>query len=145
MPVERVSASFATRALIWASRSEPALATLSTPSTPWRDAGRSEPVFDLLNCGPHNRFTVLTDSGPVVVHNCCQTLARDILMPSLQEAETRGYLPVLSVHDEAITEAPDTDEFSAQGLIEILSQNPKWADGLPLAAAGFEARRYKKD
>ena len=145
MPVERVSASFATRALIWASSSAPVLATLSTPSAPWRDEGRSEPVFDLLNCGPHNRFTVLTDSGPVVVHNCCQTLARDILMPALQEAETRGYLPVLSVHDEAITEAPDTDEFSAQGLIEILSQNPKWADGLPLAAAGFEARRYKKD
>lgn len=102
-------------------------------------------MYDLLNCGPLNRFTVLTDEGPVIVHNCCQTLARDILMPALQAAETRGYLPVLSVHDEAITEVPDTDEFSAQGLVDILATNPAWATGLPLAAAGFEARRYKKD
>lgn len=28
------------------------------------------PVYDLLNCGPNNRFTVLTDDGPIVVHNC---------------------------------------------------------------------------
>ena len=102
-------------------------------------------MFDLLNCGPNNRFTVLTDYGPVIVHNCCQTLARDVLMPALQTAEKRGYLPVLSVHDEAICEAPDTDEFDAQGLIDILATNPAWATGLPLAAAGFETNRYRKD
>ena len=28
------------------------------------------PVYDLLNCGPNNRFTVLTDDGPIIVHNC---------------------------------------------------------------------------
>jgi DNA polymerase len=77
--------------------------------------------------------------------NVCQTLARDILMPALQTAEAKGYLPILSVHDEAITEVPDTDAFSAQGLVGILATNPPWAEGLPLAAAGFEARRYKKD
>jgi DNA polymerase len=27
-------------------------------------------VFDILNCGPRNRFIVLTGSGPLVVHNC---------------------------------------------------------------------------
>lgn len=27
-------------------------------------------VFDLLNCGPRNQFTVLTDAGPIIVHNC---------------------------------------------------------------------------
>lgn len=27
-------------------------------------------VYDLKNCGPRNRFTVLTAKGPVVVHNC---------------------------------------------------------------------------
>lgn len=83
--------------------------------------------------------------GGKMTGNVCQTLARDILMPALQTAEAKGYLPVLSVHDEAITEVPDTDEFSAQGLIDILATNPAWAEGLPLAAAGFEARRYKKD
>ena len=29
-----------------------------------------KPVFDILNSGPLNRFTVLTDDGPMIVHNC---------------------------------------------------------------------------
>lgn len=27
-------------------------------------------VFDLLNCGPRQRFTILTEAGPLIVHNC---------------------------------------------------------------------------
>lgn len=83
--------------------------------------------------------------GGKMTGNCCQTVARDILVPSLAEAERRGYLPILSVHDEALTETPDTDDFSADELVRILSTNPAWTPGLPLAAAGFEAYRYKKD
>lgn len=28
------------------------------------------PVFDLSFAGPHNRFTIITDAGPLIVHNC---------------------------------------------------------------------------
>lgn len=34
------------------------------------DTGKSSPVFDLLNCGPRNRFTIWTDRGPLIAHNC---------------------------------------------------------------------------
>lgn len=27
-------------------------------------------VYDVLNCGPRNRFTILTNRGPIIVHNC---------------------------------------------------------------------------
>lgn len=27
-------------------------------------------VYDILNCGSRNRFTILTDAGPAIVHNC---------------------------------------------------------------------------
>jgi len=27
-------------------------------------------VFDISNCGSRNRFTILTEAGPVIVHNC---------------------------------------------------------------------------
>ena len=27
-------------------------------------------VYDILNCGSRNRFVILTDAGPVIVHNC---------------------------------------------------------------------------
>lgn len=30
----------------------------------------SEPVYDLMNAGPRNRFMVRTDEGPLIVHNC---------------------------------------------------------------------------
>ena len=30
----------------------------------------SKNVYDILNCGSRNRFTILTEAGPVIVHNC---------------------------------------------------------------------------
>ncbi len=36
-------------------------------SKSWR---RKSEVYDLKNCGPNNRFTVKTDFGPILVHNC---------------------------------------------------------------------------
>lgn len=32
--------------------------------------GHTEEVFDLLECGPRNRFVVLTEHGPIISHNC---------------------------------------------------------------------------
>jgi len=36
-------------------------------SKSWR---RKSEVYDLKNCGPNNRFTINTDFGPIIVHNC---------------------------------------------------------------------------
>lgn len=39
----------------------------------WRTRDESQilkPVYDILNSGSKNRFTVLTDKGPLIVHNC---------------------------------------------------------------------------
>lgn len=96
--------------------------------------------------GKTNRMWIdVYTHGGKMTGNVCQTLARDILMPALQAAEQKGYLPVLSVHDEGICEVPDNDEFNTDGLIGILATNPEWSKGLPLAAAGFEAYRYRKE
>lgn len=96
--------------------------------------------------GKTNRiWTRIWTHGGKMTGNVCQTTARDILAPALMDAEDAGYLPVLSVHDEGVTEVPDTPEYSAEGLVEILSRNRDWNQGLPLAAAGFETYRYKKE
>ena len=42
----------------------------SISSDTGRTGGRPVAVFDLVECGPRNRFVVLGDSGPMVVHNC---------------------------------------------------------------------------
>lgn len=83
--------------------------------------------------------------GGKLVENITQAAARDIMAAAMPAIEAAGYQIVLSVHDEFITEAPDTDDFNRDGLAALMSTNPKWAEGLPLAAAGFETYRYRKD
>lgn len=102
-------------------------------------------VYDIINCGPRNRFVVRgSDSKLLVVHNCCQASARDVLYYSMPRVEAEGYEIVLHVHDELVTETPDNTEYSAKRLSELLAQGEPWTEGLPLEASGFESQRYKK-
>lgn len=81
--------------------------------------------------------------GGKLTGNVCQTLARDILAYNMPAIEAAGYSTVMTVHDEIVAEAPvSLDE--AQ-MVELLATNPPWADGLPLAAAGFHHDRYMKE
>ena len=83
--------------------------------------------------------------GGKITENIVQAVARDVLASGLLRAEAAGYAVCLHVHDEIIAEVPDTDEYSAEGLSKIMATNPGWSLGLPLAAAGFETHRYRKD
>jgi DNA polymerase len=82
--------------------------------------------------------------GGKLLENACQALARDVLAAAMPAAEVAGYPPILSVHDELITEPADAPEFNAAGLSALMAADLPWAPGLPLAAAGFEALRYRK-
>lgn len=113
-----------------------------------RQAGRDEQVYDLVNCGPRHRFVVLGEEGPLIVHNCeniTQAVACDLLSEGLLRMDAAGYKTILTIHDEAITEVPDSDEFTFQKMEHLMSELPDWAPGLPLVAAGYEAYRYRKD
>jgi DNA polymerase len=59
-------------------------------------------------------------------------------------ADQPGFEIVLTVHDEVIAEAPDDPAFSHSVLSALMAQGEDWTTGLPLAAAGFEAYRYRK-
>jgi DNA polymerase len=83
--------------------------------------------------------------GGKLVENITQAAARDVLAANMPRVEERGYQIVLTVHDENLTETPDTDDYSADELAALMSTVPAWAPGLPLAAAGFETTRYRKD
>ena len=83
--------------------------------------------------------------GGKLVENITQAVARDVFMTGMVGAEEHGYEVCIRVHDELITETPDTPEYNVPQLASIMATNPSWAVGLPLAAAGFETHRYKKD
>lgn len=82
--------------------------------------------------------------GGLFLENICQATARDILYASMPKAEAAGYEIVLHVHDELVTETPNTKDFTHVRLSEIMASEIEWAAGLPLAAAGFESQRYRK-
>lgn len=109
----------------------------------WTSTGQKEPVYDLLNCGPDNRFTVITNEGPVVVHNCVQAISRDLLRDAMFRVEDAGYPIVLHVHDENLVEVDEAED-SFEEFNAIMGQVPDWAHDLPLAANGWEGYRYKK-
>ena len=83
--------------------------------------------------------------GGKIVENMTQAFARDVLFYNAPMIEAEGYAILLSVHDELLTETPDTDGYSSDRLAELMSVVPHWAQGIPLSAAGFETRRYRKE
>ncbi len=79
-----------------------------------------------------------------LAENVTQAAARDQIAWGMLAAEEAGYTPITSIHDEAPTEVDNVPEFTHEGLSALLSSEFEWNKGLPLAAAGFEARRYRK-
>ena len=94
----------------------------------------------------HNhKWQRLKSYGGKLAENVTQAASRDVLAASMPTIEAAGYAIVLHVHDEIIAEAPDTPEFNANHMAGLMAMVPPWADELPLAAAGFEANRYRKE
>ena len=91
------------------------------------------------------QWSRISTYGGKLFENITQAAARDVLAANMPRVEAAGYEIVLSVHDELICEAPDTDDFTADGLCDLMATVPEWAEGLPLASAGFESKRYRKD
>ena len=84
--------------------------------------------------------------GGKLVENATQSVARDVLAAGMPNAENWGFKIVLTVHDELVCEAPDSMwGYLPEDLSAILATPPTWAKGLPLAAAGYESYRYRKE
>ena len=105
--------------------------------------GRYEPVYDIVNAGPRQRFVVLGASGPFIVHNCTQAVARDCLAEAILRLDAAGYDIAFHVHDEVVIDAhPNANP---EEVAAIMSAPIEWAPDLPLAADAFEAEYYRKD
>ena len=89
-------------------------------------------------------FTKQQTYGGKLVENIVQATARDVLAEAMLRLENEGYPIVFHIHDEAVAEVPDAEK-SIDEMNEILAIVPDWAEGLPLAAAGFETKYYMKD
>lgn len=82
--------------------------------------------------------------GGKLAENIVQALCRDLLAWSMPGVEAAGYKIILSVHDELLTEVPDTPEYTVNELERLMCVLPAWAKDFPLSAEGWEGKRYKK-
>jgi len=104
--------------------------------------------YDIMFYGVNNytrKWELMKTYGGRLTENVVQATARDLLVENEFVIEDAGHKIVMTCYDEAVTEVPDSDKYSAKQLTQLLSTVPHWAPGLPLAAGGFETYRYRKD
>ena len=82
--------------------------------------------------------------GGRLTENAAQATARDIMAYGWVNLEKHGYNIIGTVHDELYEETYD-NVGSLGEMCELMCAKAKWAEGLPLAAAGWEGPRFKKD
>lgn len=80
--------------------------------------------------------------GGKLTENIVQATARDLLRDALFRLEDLGFNTVLHIHDEVLSE--ENQSGNLKNFIETISQVPTWATGCPIAAEGWEGKRYKK-
>lgn len=90
------------------------------------------------------RWSRVKTYGGKLFENAVQAAARDVMAWNMPLVEESGYPIVTHTHDELITEPVDSPEMTSEGLSKLMATNPNWAAGLPLAAGGFDAYRYRK-
>lgn len=92
------------------------------------------------------RWVELDSHGGKLVENFVQAIARDILKAGLRRAHHAGFNIIAHVHDEIICLQDENDtEHTLEHLKELMIKKLPWAAGLPLGAAGWEGKFYRKD
>lgn len=119
--------------------------------TPLADGTVKKKRFDGFSYTGVDQYTRkwqrISSYGGKVFENVTQAGSCDVLLESGPLIEQAGFEPVLSVHDEWVTEVPlDKPGLDHECLAELMCSDVNgWHDGLPLAAAGFTTDRYKKE
>ena len=140
--VKRVGKLAIQRDGVWLRIRLPSGRYLCYPGIECDDAGK----LSYLGVNQYTRkWERLKTYGGKLVENVTQAASRDVLCYGMKLAEESGYPVVLHVHDELLCEVPDRPDYNVARLSAIMSTNPPWAEGLPLAAAGFETYRYRKE
>lgn len=110
--------------------------------TPW---GSTKRALTYMSVDLTYKWTRTNTHGGKLAENVVQASAADNLRFAMHNAEADGRPIVLHVHDEIVTEVPEGGDKTLEGLERLMEKLPPWAEGLPLQAKGWEAKRFRKD
>lgn len=94
--------------------------------------------------GTTKKWERIETYGPKIVENIVQAASRDLLAEAMLRLDKAGFAIVAHVHDEVICEVP-VGQSSVEEVCRIICESPKWSEGLPLDADGYECDFYQKD
>lgn len=111
--------------------------------TPW---GELKPALHFMAVAAQtNKWEETKTYGGSLAENITQAVARDLLAEAMLRLEENGFPVVMHVHDEAVVEVSASSGPEAIHQAEaLMAVVPEWAKGLPLAAEGWRAFRYRK-
>ena len=110
--------------------------------TPWGTLKDSMTFMGVAPFGP-KAWVRMQAYGGLLVENIVQAVSRDLLAEGMLRLEAAGYLPVLSVHDECLSEIAEGFG-SLEEFVSLLTQLPAWATGCPVSAEAWRGKRYRK-
>lgn len=96
------------------------------------------------------QWTRIESHGGKFIENFVQAIARDILGFGMLEAHALGFFLVGHVHDEIISEEAANDNehtmpLMRESMTSRIQAKHAWLRTMPLGAAGYEGKVYKKD
>lgn len=112
-------------------------------ATPWGEDKQALHFWSVN--GVTKKWEETATYGGSLAENITQAVARDLLSHGMFTLESAGYPVVMHVHDEVVVEIPSSCDDHTLGHIEsLMAATPAWADGLPVSAEGWRAKRYRK-
>ncbi len=114
---------------------------------PWKDKWGNAVWIESVTTKGMNQVTRRWERqkmyGGLWTENIVQAISRDIMAEGMLRVEAAGYPPVLSVHDEVVSEVLE-GKGSLEEFMSLLSVVPEWAAGWPIATEGWRGFRYRK-
>lgn len=123
----------------------PSKRRLAYPSPAIKENRYGSSVITYKSMGSNARIWGEEDTyGGKLTENITQAIARDCLVEAMLRADKKGLNIIMHVHDEIVFEEEE-GSISIEEVNKMMSEPIDWAPGLPLKAAGFKNKYYKKD